>query len=63
LGAFCHKGKLTFLKSVLREDSFDTHLDQIQFKKFLGLLGLGGIGKVEVVFEIGFLAILILFQN
>jgi hypothetical protein len=30
LGAFCHKGNLTFLESVSKEDSFDTHHDHIQ---------------------------------
>jgi hypothetical protein len=39
---------LTFLESVSKEDSFDTHHDHIQWKKMLGLLGLG------ITFEVVF---------
>jgi hypothetical protein len=38
LDACCHKGKLTFLESVSKEDSFDIHNDHIQWKKILGFL-------------------------
>jgi hypothetical protein len=35
LDACCHKGKLTFLESVSKEDSFDIHHDHIQLKKIV----------------------------
>jgi hypothetical protein len=54
LGAFCHKGKLTFLESVSKEDSFDIHHGHIQGQKISWFLGLGL--KFEVVFRIGSLA-------
>jgi hypothetical protein len=30
LGVFCHEGKLTFLESLTKEDSFDTHHNHIK---------------------------------
>jgi hypothetical protein len=52
LGAFCHKGKLTFLESVSKEDSFDIH-HEIQWKKILVFFM---PRQFEVVFRIGCMA-------
>jgi hypothetical protein len=56
LDACCHKGKLTFLESVSKEDCFDIHNDHIQWEKNSWLFTVGLGLKFEVVFRIGFLA-------
>jgi hypothetical protein len=53
LGALCHEGKLNFLESVSKEDSFDI-MTIFNEKKYLDFLGIGL--KFGGVFRIGFLA-------